>query len=64
MKTFRVGTFYDGRRFSAYTTWYNAEWSDCIEYEVEAVNGTQAKNLAIQQRKLHEIKKLRAPTLS
>jgi hypothetical protein len=59
VKTFKVGTFYDGRRFSAYTTWYSPEWTGCVEYEIKAVNGTHAKNLAIQKRKKFEMEKLK-----
>ena len=51
MKKFRVGTFYDGRHFSAYTLWYNTDWGGCIEYEVEASNGTEAKKIALKLRR-------------
>ncbi len=54
MKPFKVGTFYDGKRFMAYTTWYSPEWSGCIEYTVEAVSGTEAKKSALRLRKEHE----------
>jgi hypothetical protein len=54
MKKILVGTFYDGRRFSAYTTWYNPQWPGCIEYEIDAMNGTEAKKLAIKLRREKE----------
>jgi hypothetical protein len=38
-------------RFNAYTTWYNSSWKGCCEHTVEAVNGTEAKELAIQEHK-------------
>lgn len=40
-------------RFSAYTTWYNPEWKGCCEHQVLAINGTEAKKLAIQEHKEH-----------
>jgi hypothetical protein len=56
MKTFRVGTFVaEGSvRVHAYTTWYNRGWSGCIEYDVEAANGTEAKKVATKLRRAHE----------
>jgi hypothetical protein len=53
-KVIKVGIFpFDERntRFMAYTTWYNPQWKGCCEHEVEAVNGTEAKRLAIQEHK-------------
>lgn len=55
-KVIRVGVFGDVRASSkpyyrAYTTWYNPEWKGCCEHQVEAINGTEAKKLAIEQHK-------------
>ena len=36
-----------GYRFSAYTRDYNPQWDGCNEVVVTAVNGKQAKNIAI-----------------
>lgn len=53
MKRFKVGVFDDpihlNRKPNAYTLWYNPEWFGCCQHYVEAVNGTQAKKLAIQE---------------
>ena len=49
-----VGVFpHDDRntRFNAYTRWYNPQWSGCCEHKVGAINGTEAKKLAIQEHK-------------
>ena len=60
MKKIRVGTFFHsvkrGRRprVSAYTMWYDPSWAGCIEYVVEAENGTEAKKIAIKKRRRHE----------
>lgn len=53
-KKFKVGVFRHkkekgGYSYLAYTTWYNPLWEGCIQVEVEAENGTQAKKLAIKQ---------------
>lgn len=53
-RTFKVGVFsFDDRntRFNAYTTWYNPSWSGCCEHTVDAINGTEAKKMAIQEHK-------------
>lgn len=59
-KSIKVGVFpfgknYDAGRkptqFNAYTTWYNSEWKGCCEHTIEAVNGTEAKKLAIAEHK-------------
>jgi hypothetical protein len=57
-KMIRVGVFphklYKNdvpRTFNAYTVWYNPSWKGCCEHTVEAVNGTEAKKLAIQEHK-------------
>ena len=48
---FKVGVFpHQGKkrvRYMAYTRDYNPQWKGCCEHEVEAVNGTRAKFLAI-----------------
>lgn len=53
MKTFTVGVFeqheHPTRKPMAYTRWYNPAWFGCCEHEVEAVNGTDAKKLAIAE---------------
>ena len=38
-------------RFTAYTLWVNPDWSGACRHDVEAVNGTAAKKVAIQQHK-------------
>lgn len=52
---FKVGVFpfSDSKphRFNAYTTWYNPQWKGCCEHDVYAINGTEAKKLAIQEHK-------------
>jgi hypothetical protein len=53
-KLIKVGVFPNDEGSSgyrAYTTWYNPQWPGCCEHEVEAVNGTEAKKLAIQEHK-------------
>jgi hypothetical protein len=53
-KTFKVGVFPNDEGSSgyrAYTTWYSPQWPGCCEHEVEAVNGTEAKKLAIREHK-------------
>lgn len=54
-KEIKVGVFpfreTSTTRFNAYTTWYNPEWKGCCEHTVSAVNGTEAKKLAIQEHK-------------
>jgi hypothetical protein len=50
----KVGVFppdESDRHYRAYTRWYNPEWPGCCEHEVEAINGTEAKKLAIQEHK-------------
>ncbi len=60
LRPFRVYTFCEKRpgrkdRISACTLWENREWAGCITYDVEAVNGTEAKKQAIELRRLDEI---------
>jgi hypothetical protein len=63
MKKFTVGTFYDPiepllkSRVSAYTCWYSNSWPGCVEFEVEAASGVEAKKLAKDLRLEHELKK-------
>jgi hypothetical protein len=57
MKTFRIGTFAEGpaiSKISAYTQWYNPTWPGCIEYDIEAANGNEAKRIARRKRHAHE----------
>jgi hypothetical protein len=53
-KAVKVGVFppdADTRFYRAYTRWYNPQWKGCCEHTVEAVNGTAAKKLAIEEHK-------------
>lgn len=54
-KLITVGVFPFGEdrphRFNAYTLWYNPEWQGCCEHNVEAINGSEAKKLAIAEHK-------------
>ena len=63
MATYRIGTFYHpdpfGKppvksRITAYSGWYSNRWSDCIEYDVEADSGAEARKKAVQLRLAHE----------
>lgn len=59
MKIIKVATFCRKgetrvSRVNAYTYWYVDHMSDCITYEVEAINGTEAKKIAKQLRLKHE----------
>lgn len=60
MKTFRVATFVhqrgEGRRplYNAYTRWFNESWNGCAVFDVEAVDGKEAKKKAIELRKAVE----------
>lgn len=56
-RTYKVGTFYEPHprgpvksRIRACTVWYNTEWKGCVEYEVEAGSGAEAKAIAIEMR--------------
>jgi len=55
---FKVGTFAwrSGRRLvvTAYTGFYNPAWPDCIEYEIGATSGYEAKKIASKLRREHE----------
>jgi hypothetical protein len=57
VRVFKVGVFPCRKAsFTAYTTWYNPSWSECCEHTVEAVNGTAAKKIAIQEHRERCIK--------
>lgn len=54
LKLIKVGVFPpsgDSHVYMAYTRWYNPQWPGCCEHEVEAVNGTIAKKIAIKEHK-------------
>ncbi len=57
--TIRVATYYDQPKngemprlshIRAYTRWYSATWDGCVEYDVEADTGNQAKLIARRLR--------------
>lgn len=58
----RVATYYTPKpgkppklsHISAYTRWYNPNWQGCVEYDVEAKRGTEAKLIA-RERRLAEL---------
>lgn len=61
-RLFKVGTFYrtsDGplcvSRIQAYTVYYNPKWEGCLEIDVEATSGSEAKKIARHMRYDHEI---------
>lgn len=58
MRIYRVGTFYrQGKRKGTahcYTTWYHPSWDGCIEYNVKANSGAEAKRLAKLAREYRE----------
>lgn len=54
LKLIKVGVFPpddDCRSYRAYTRYYNTAWPGCCEHEVEAVNGTEAKEIAVKEHK-------------
>lgn len=54
LKLIKVGVFPPDdscRSYRAYTLWYNPQWPRCCEHEVEAVNGTEAKKIAVKEHK-------------
>jgi hypothetical protein len=58
-KRIKVYTFYEERpgrapRVSAYTMWVNPTWPGCKTIEVDAINGTEAKKIAIKLRRQEE----------
>ena len=66
---FKVATFYTPRmgqpmksHISAYTLWYNPAWEGCVEYEVDALTGSEAKKLAIGLRLQRERAVFYAPS--
>lgn len=36
---------------TAYTRYYRMDWPGCVEYEIEAASGEEAKRIAIRLRK-------------
>ncbi len=66
MKRFIVYTFREDRegrkpRYSAYTQWASPSWAGCKTYLIEAVNGTEAKKLAITRRREEEATEAEEP---
>lgn len=65
MTKFKVGVFpHEGKkktRYMAYTRDYNPSWSGCCEHTVEAVNGNEAKRMAIETHKATCAAALRTP---
>ena len=54
LKLIKVGVFppdEGSRSYRAYTRYYNTGWKGCCEHEVEAVNGSGAKEIAIAEHK-------------
>lgn len=55
MKEFRVGVFAEQRArsvcLSAYTVWFDPNWTDCCVHTVTANNGSEAKFIAKQQHR-------------
>lgn len=52
--TVKVGVFpvgKSGKRFAAYTLWYNPEWEGCCEHVVEVPQRRMAKTEAIEEHK-------------
>ena len=59
LRTIRVATFYERRegrapRVEAYTRDYSIDWKGCRVYDVEALNGNDAKRIAIAMRRKDE----------
>jgi hypothetical protein len=66
MRLIRVASFYHPgehggapklSHIRAYTQWYNSTWEGCIEYDIPAANGNEAKRRAREKRLAMEIKK-------
>ena len=59
LKVIRVGTFAvpGSKQIACYTTWYNPAWEGCVEFDVEAVNGNEAKKKAVVLRRAHDAAK-------
>jgi hypothetical protein len=55
VKTFKVGVFEFQRKrrvgLTAYTTWFSTAWNGCCLHQVDAINGTEAKRLAMTQHR-------------
>lgn len=64
VKMFRVGTFFhnEGRRsfVTAYLRDYNPGWTGCVEYDIQAHSGKEAKRLASQWRRERETGKTKS----
>ena len=66
-KIYKVGTFWvpqESRklvksRISTYTLWYSREWPGCVEYDIKAESGTEAKRIAQQMRFEFEREKIK-----
>ncbi len=64
-KSFRVGTFYHGgdpsklKSYMAYMLAYDPAWSGCVEFDIEALSGKEAKRYAVLKRQAIEIEKAR-----
>jgi hypothetical protein len=59
MALFKVATFAHERKngskwFTAYTRDYSEQWEGCRIYHVEASSGSEAKRIAIANRKIDE----------
>lgn len=53
-KEIKVGVFPPDdncHSYQAYTRYYLPSWPRCCEHEVRAINGTEAKKIAIQEHK-------------
>ena len=62
MKVYRVGSFWNPElgkrgRATAYTMWFDEQWSGCIIHEIEAESGAEAKKIAIKLRTEMELGK-------
>ena len=63
-RVFKVGTFCHTKldakvgisKIQAYSLWYNPVWDKCIEYEVTASSGREARRKASELRLAHEHK--------
>ena len=59
MKIYRVGTFPPepdcrSKQPMAYLRDYNPQWEGCIEFDVEATSGKEAKRIAVKLRQEHD----------
>lgn len=54
VKSITVGVFPPDdncHAYMAYTRWYTPQWPGCCEHTVMAINGTEAKKIAIKEHK-------------